>query len=74
MRLARSWALGAFMVLTLLAMHYLSTKNSAAPAPDAQANPFFTASALPFMAHPFDKIKESDYTPAMEDGMKRKLV
>src|SRR5437870_9993069 len=74
MRLARTWPLGAFMVLTLLAMHYLSTKNSAAPAPDAEANPFFTASGLPFGAPPFDKIKESDYTPAIEEGMKRQLA
>lgn len=44
------------------------------PAPPADANPFFTASPLPFQAPPFDKIKESDYTPAIEEGMKRQLA
>ena len=37
----------------------------------AAANPFFTASALPFQAPPFDRIKDADYQPAIEEGMKR---
>jgi len=47
-----------------------------AVAPDgAQAeNPFFTASTLPFQAPPFDKIKESDYGPAIEEGMRQHLA
>ncbi len=40
----------------------------------ASANPFFTASPLPFQAPPFDRIKDSDYQPALEEGMKRQLV
>ena len=40
----------------------------------AQTNPFFQASALPFQAPPFDKIKDSDYQPAIEEGMKREIV
>ena len=35
------------------------------------SNPFMVASTLPFHAPPFDKIKESDYRPAIEEGMKR---
>ncbi len=35
------------------------------------SNPFYLASTLPFQAPPFDKIKESDYRPALEEGMKR---
>ncbi|MFC4765684.1 peptidyl-dipeptidase Dcp [Dyella koreensis] len=38
------------------------------------ANPFFAASTLPFQAPPFDKIKEADYQPAIEEGMKQHLV
>src|SRR5205807_9705731 len=38
------------------------------------ANPFFTESALPFHAPPFDKIKDSDYQPAIEEGMKDQLA
>jgi peptidyl-dipeptidase Dcp len=37
-------------------------------------NPFFTKSTLPFQAPPFDKIKDSDYQPAIEAGMKQNLA
>jgi peptidyl-dipeptidase Dcp len=33
------------------------------------SNPFFTPSALPFQAPPFDKIQDTDYQPAIEAGM-----
>src|SRR5579862_1301513 len=33
------------------------------------SNPFYAPSALPFQAPPFDKIKDSDYQPAIEAGM-----
>ena len=32
-------------------------------------NPFYSESPLPFHAPPFDKIKDSDYQPAIEAGM-----
>lgn len=37
-------------------------------------NPFFTASKLPFQAPQFDKIKDKDYKPAIEEGMKQQLA
>src|ERR1700693_3341210 len=40
----------------------------------AESNPFFSASPLPYQAPPFDRIKESDYAPALEEGMKRQLA
>ncbi|SFU77404.1 peptidyl-dipeptidase Dcp [Xenorhabdus koppenhoeferi] len=36
-------------------------------------NPFFSTSKLPFQAPPFDKIKETDYAPAIAAGIKQKL-
>src|SRR5689334_24397968 len=33
------------------------------------SNPFYAESTLPFHAPPFDKIKDSDYQPAIEAGM-----
>ncbi len=33
------------------------------------SNPFYAASPLPFQAPPFDRIKDSDYQPAIEAGM-----
>jgi peptidyl-dipeptidase Dcp len=48
--------------------------RAAAPATVSPSNPFFSASPLPFQAPPFDKIQDGDYTPAMEEGMKRQIV
>jgi peptidyl-dipeptidase Dcp len=36
-------------------------------------NPFYAASTLPFQAPPFDRIKDSDYQPAIEAGMAEQL-
>ena len=36
-------------------------------------NPFYAPSTLPFQAPPFDKIKDSDYQPAIEAGMTEQL-
>ncbi len=50
----------------------------AAPAPKAasasNANPFAQPSPLPLQAPQFDKIKDSDYQPAIEEGMKQQLA
>ncbi|HVC37244.1 MAG TPA: dipeptidyl carboxypeptidase II, partial [Gammaproteobacteria bacterium] len=39
-----------------------------------QSNPLLTPSTLPFHAPPFDKIKDSDFQPAFEEGMQRQLA
>jgi peptidyl-dipeptidase Dcp len=36
--------------------------------------PFFEKSSLPFQAPPFDRIKDSNFQPAIEEGMKRELA
>jgi peptidyl-dipeptidase Dcp len=76
------------MSLALAACSQSSNPNSNAPAASASApaktastaaaeaqasNPFFTASTLPYQAPPFDKIKDSDYQPAIEEGMRQQL-
>jgi peptidyl-dipeptidase Dcp len=38
------------------------------------SNPFAAASTLPFQAPPFDKIKDADYEPAIEAGMREQLA
>ena len=40
----------------------------------AQTNPFLNPSPLPYQAPPFDKIKDADYQPAIEEGMKRQIA
>lgn len=58
-----------------------TTQDVQAPAANAPSNvntaadnPFFTASTLPFQAPPFDRIKDGDYLPAFNEGMKRQLA
>ncbi|MGH8213472.1 MAG: M3 family metallopeptidase, partial [Rhodanobacteraceae bacterium] len=47
-----------------------ATVAAAAPA-DIKSNPFYNASTLPFQAPPFDKVKDADYQPAIEEGMRQ---
>jgi len=64
-------------VLSLvLVMSFLTAGYSTRPATASvdTTNPFFSESALPFHAPAFDKIKDSDYQPAIEEGMKEELV
>jgi peptidyl-dipeptidase Dcp len=64
------------LTLVFSASALLAVPPQAAPAtaPAAAANPFFAASALSFQAPPFDKIKDSDYPAAIEEGMKQQLA
>ncbi|MEF3083061.1 peptidyl-dipeptidase Dcp [Luteimonas sp. SMYT11W] len=51
----------------------MPTTDTAATAAPTE-NALFTASALPFQAPPFDKLKDADYQPAIEEGMKQHLA
>ena len=49
---------------------------SAAPALAAlsASNPFAQQSTLPFQAPPFNRIKDADYQPALEEGMRQQIA
>ena len=49
-------------------------KTPAQQPAEASTNPLLSASTLPFQAPPFDKIKDSDYLPAFEEGMRQHLA
>ncbi len=51
-----------------------SVSATAATSAAGTVNPFFSASTLPFQAPPFDKIKDSDYQPAIDEGIRRQLA
>jgi peptidyl-dipeptidase Dcp len=66
------------------AIHFASTASPGAialnssPVPAATVdfgpgNPFYAPSTLPFQAPPFDKIQDSDYQSAIEEGMAQQL-
>src|ERR1700722_9161038 len=64
-------------LLLLAACTMLSNLSAAAAQPKAEfgpSNPFYAESSLPFHAPPFDKIKDTDYAPAIEAGMAQQLA
>lgn len=74
-------ALGLSFALSFVALLSLSAvpqqpatpQTPTAPVFDS-SNPFAKPSTLPFQAPPFDKIKDSDFQPALEEGMKQELA
>jgi len=50
-----------------------ATATPATAASFDASNPFYAPSTLPFQAPAFDKIKDSDYQPAIEAGMAQQL-
>lgn len=64
------------MVAILISLAACNSKQNQSASTDSltSANPFFTASTLPYQAPAFDKIQNSDYKPALEAGMKQQLA
>jgi len=62
--------IGGFGMLATVPDAQAKTAAAALPA----SNPFAAASTLPFHAPPFDKIKDADYQPAIEAGMREQLA
>jgi peptidyl-dipeptidase Dcp len=65
-------AASLFLSLSVATVNY-SPQTTSASSP-AATNPFFSESSLPYHAPPFDKIKDTDYAPAIEEGMKDQLA
>lgn len=69
-----------FIVSSLAMMAIFTSCKTNSMKPTAQAdsllpsNPFLEASRLPYQAPAFDKIKDADFQPALEEGMKQQLV
>jgi peptidyl-dipeptidase Dcp len=68
-------------VASILFFTQTGLPQAAAPAPRTTAaqtfdesNPFARPSTLPFQAPPFDRIEDSDFKPAIEEGMRRELA
>lgn len=67
-------------LIVLLAMSACNNNNkpasteSSGSAKFSSANPFAAASELPFEAPDFSKIKNGDFKPAFEEGMKQQLA
>ena len=64
----------ALIVAAAIALPMGSLPCHAAAGDFGAANPFHEPSSLPFQAPPFDRIKDEDYQPAIEAGMKEQLA
>jgi peptidyl-dipeptidase Dcp len=64
----------ALVAAGTLALTTGSVPSRAGAAEFGPANPFYSASTLPFHAPPFDRIKDEDYQPAIEAGMAQQLA
>ncbi|MGN6619428.1 MAG: peptidyl-dipeptidase Dcp [Ilyomonas sp.] len=67
-----------FIVLATTSILLSSFKTPDKNHPDKKnglpdTNPFSKVSTLPYEAPPFDKIKDEDFKPALEEGMKQQL-
>jgi len=74
----RTLLLSSAIALALSACGDRPASESAMPTtaatPAQGENPLFAASTLPFQAPPFDRIKDADYQPAVEEGMRLHLA
>jgi len=59
----------ALITSSAMALGTVYTPATTADGKFGPSNPFYASSTLPFHAPPFDKIKDSDYQPAIEAGM-----
>ena len=57
-------------VLTIWTAHATADKTTDLP----PTNPFFAPSTLPFQAPDFSKIKNSDFEPAIEEGIRQHMI
>ncbi len=75
----RTLLLSSAIALALSACGDRTAPESTMPATESTTaapaqNALFTASTLPFQAPPFDKLKDADYQPAIEEGMQQHLA
>ncbi len=66
--------LRTLVIATTMSLASFSSYAAVKGAAGIDANPFYTASTLPFQAPPFDKISDGDYQPAIEEGMRQHLA
>ncbi len=62
------------LMLVFLACNQKSQKKSMEKNTNLADNPFMHASTLPFQAPDFNKIKDSDFEPAFNEGIKEQLA
>jgi peptidyl-dipeptidase Dcp len=72
MKLRMQWVKRSILTTGISLALATASASAQTPAPTAEFgpnNPFYASSTLPFQVPPFDKIKDSDYQPAIDAGM-----
>lgn len=72
MKLHINWVKRSILTTGISLVLGAASASAQTPAPTAAFgpnSPFYAPSTLPFQAPPFDKIKDSDYQPAIDAGM-----
>jgi peptidyl-dipeptidase Dcp len=69
-----AWIVGILVLSGSAGLLAQPAPTPTASSPATAENPFFTASPLPFQAPPFDRIRDADYAPAIEEGMRRQIA
>ncbi len=76
MKLHINWVKRSILTTGISLALATASASAQTPAPTAEYgpnNPFFAPSTLPYQAPPFDKIKDSDYQPAIDAGMAKQI-
>ena len=76
MKLHTNWVTRSILTTGISVALGAASAAAQTPAPTAAFgpdNPFYAPSTLPFQAPPFDKIKDSDYQPAIDAGMAQQI-
>jgi peptidyl-dipeptidase Dcp len=60
--------------LCLITLSLILTVDANSQTNFSSSNPFYSESKLPYQAPAFDKIKDSDFKPAIEEGMRVQLL
>ncbi|MGO8935450.1 MAG: M3 family metallopeptidase [Terracidiphilus sp.] len=74
LRLKRFLSTGIIILLGVGVTGICAAQTKSTASKFGPSNPFYAPSALPFQTTPFDKIKDSDYQPAIDAGMAQQLV
>jgi len=70
----RTSYIGLFAVITVISACNSNNKSTDKNTTLSASNPFLKVSDLPFQAPAFDKIKNGDFLPAINEGMKQQLA
>ncbi|HTN70955.1 MAG TPA: M3 family metallopeptidase, partial [Methylomirabilota bacterium] len=74
MKTHKLFAVSSSCAISIVLLLSFAAVRASAPRAFDESNPFAKPSTLSYQAPPFDQIKDSDFQPAIEEGMRRQLT